>query len=169
MRTNLTILLLALATAAPLCAQAPSEATTLVIVRHAEKVTDDGTRNPPLTVEGQARAARLAYLLHDAGIDAVLSTDFRRTHDTGAPLADALGLPVTTYEEQGEALAGRLLRDHAGQQVLVVGHSNTVPRLLNALVGEARYEDLEEATEYDALFIVTVPAEGEPVVTLLRF
>lgn len=153
--------------ALPLFAQAPAGPTTIFLVRHAEKATDD-PRDPSLTPEGEARAALLARMLADAGIDAVYATDFRRTRGTAAPLAEALGHEVTLYAEQGPALAGRLLGAHRGQQVLVAGHSNTVPMLLNALVGAARYEDLDDA-EYDALFIVTVPAEGTPAVTLLRY
>lgn len=46
---------------------------------------------------------------------------------------------------------------NSGEAVLVVGHSNTVPMLLNAFVGEERYEWLGEQ-EYDALFAVSARA-----------
>ena len=52
--------------------------------------------------------------------------------------------------------------------VLVVGHSNTVPELLNAFVGEDRFEMLDE-DEYDALFVATVRGRGNAAVALLRF
>lgn len=141
--------------------------TTLILVRHAEKASD-GTRDPALTPEGTARAERLAELLADAGIDAVYSTPYQRTRQTAAPTAEALGQEVVTYKVQGEALADTLLRRHPGQKVLVVGHSNTVPQLLNALVGEERFEWLREQ-EFDALFVVSASERGAADVTLLRY
>lgn len=145
----------------------PAPLTTLYLVRHAEKA-DDGTDDPPLTAAGQARADRLAAMLRDAGIDAVYATRYRRNQETATPLADTLGLSVTTYEAQGSALADTLLARHAGDDVLVVGHSNTVPWLLNALVGAERYAQLAEDA-YDGLYVVTVAAPGRADVALLRF
>ncbi|RMH67641.1 MAG: hypothetical protein D6685_03310 [Bacteroidetes bacterium] len=148
-------------------AEAPPPLTTLYLVRHAEKA-DDGTDDPPLTEAGQARAERLAAMLQEAGIDAIYATRYRRNQETVAPLAEALGLAVTTHEVQGAALADTLLARHAGGDVVVVGHSNTVPWLLNALVGEARYDQLAE-DDYGGLYVVTVAAPGRADVALLRF
>ncbi len=159
------LLLLFLAAAFPAL---PSEGpTTLFIVRHAEKV-DDGTKDPPLADEGHARAEALARLLRDAGLNAVYATPYRRTQETAARLAEQLNLHVTTYEAQGAALADTLRSRHTGQQVLVVGHSNTVPMLLNALLGAERYQQLGEM-EYDALFVVTLAENGTAGVALLRY
>ena len=144
-----------------------ASATTLFVVRHAEKA-DDGTSDPPLTADGTARAERLAAMLRDAQIDAAYATGYRRTQATAAPLAEAAGISVTTYEEQGGELADLLLERHAGETVLVAGHSNTVPMLLNALVGDERFVQLAE-TEYDALFVVVAHTRGAVEVVPLRF
>jgi hypothetical protein len=77
-------------------------------------------------------------------------------------------VPITTHEVQGAELADTLLARHPGAQVLVAGHSNTIPSLVNALVGEERYAQLDEQ-EYDALFIVTARRPGDAEVTLLRY
>lgn len=172
----LPLLLAALAACqpSPVPADATADATaeaaveaapaTLYLVRHAEKA-DDGTDDPPLTDAGTARAQHLAAMLADAGIDAVYATRYRRNQETAAPLAEALGVPVTTYAAQGAALADTLRARHAGQDVLVVGHSNTVPQLLDALVGADAYDDLSEQ-EYDALFVVTAWADTADVALL---
>ena len=52
----------------------------------------------------------------------------------------------------------KLLAQHGGQRVLVVGHSNTLPPLIEAL-GVPRAPELTES-DYDDLFVVERPAEG---------
>ena len=107
-----------------------------VIVRHAEKVPD-GSDDPELTAAGRARAQAIADTLADTDVVAVYSTDTRRTRQTATPTAQAHGLPIIPYagEEPAQALATRLLDAHSSGTVLVVGHSNTVPALAQALCG----------------------------------
>ncbi len=66
-----------------------------------------------------------------------------------------------------EDLAATLRADHGGQTVLVVGHSNTVPPLVNAL-GAGPYENLTD-DEYDDLFVVTLAADGSTAAVRLRY
>jgi broad specificity phosphatase PhoE len=146
--------------------QAPAQdaPTTIVVVRHAEKVA--GTdRDPALTEAGQRRARTLIDVVGNARVAAVYTTQFKRTRETGQPLADRLGVPVTVVEagggdgrEKAAELATRILREHRGETVLVVGHSNTVPQIVEALSG-TRVPAIEDR-EYDHLFVVVVPATG---------
>jgi 2,3-bisphosphoglycerate-dependent phosphoglycerate mutase len=142
-------------------------ATTLILVRHAEKAAD-GTLNPPLTDLGTARAAELAYLLGHVELDAVYSTPFKRTEDTVLPTARAKGLEVQPYRADQEDFLDSVLKKYRGGTVLICGHSNTVPILANELLGREEYEQLDDAV-YDNLFIVTVPASGQARVLLIRF
>ncbi len=132
----------------------------VIVVRHGEKISAEDER---LTEAGKARGQRLARLLADAGIAAVYSTDTERTLGTARPLADARRLPVTVYEKP-KALAEKVRTEHGGDAVLVVGHSNTVPKLLNAF-GCAESVSIAD-DEYDNLFVV-VPKGNGPA-TLLR-
>ncbi len=161
MRNLLFFLLLGLTAAQ---AQQPETSTTIFLVRHAEKA--DQTDASPLTEKGKARAERLAETLRDANVQAVYSTAYVRTRETGRPLAEKSGLTVQTYEAKDEAFAKTIVKNHAGQRVLVVGHSNTIPKLVNALAGTT-LSNLAD-TEYDALFVVTVPKNGPPTVLTLR-
>ena len=43
--------------------------------------------DPLLSSAGEARAARLATMLAEAGVKAIYASEFRRTQDTGKPLA----------------------------------------------------------------------------------
>lgn len=136
--------------------------TTIVMVRHAEKA-DDGTSDPALTPLGQARAQRLAAMLAPMEIDAVYSTPYQRTRLTGKPTADLKNLTVRDYAPHDAEFLPKLLNEHPGETVLVVGHSNTIPNLVNALTGRT-FEQLEES-EYDKLFIVeVVKGEGRAMV-----
>lgn len=161
-----TLLLLAMSLAG-LPRPTAAQETPLVafLVRHAEKVAEP-TGDPPLTGQGQRRAAALADLLADAGIVAVWSTDYARTRDTAAPIAERLGLVPSLYDPGDLPGFANALRA-AGGRVLVVGHSNTTPQLI-ALLGGDPGTPIDDATEYDRLYIV-VQAPGGPVTTLLRY
>jgi phosphohistidine phosphatase SixA len=137
--------------------------TVVYLVRHAEKVPD-GT-DPALSAAGQVRAQGLASLLAETAIDVIHSTDFRRTRDTAMPLARRLGLSVVLYDpSRPEALVDAILG--AGGRHLVVGHSNTVPELVVLLGGDGG-PPIDEAAEYDRLYVVTRTGDG-PVRTELR-
>lgn len=103
--------------------------TSVVTVRHAEKQT--GVPDPGLTAAGQRRAEALRERLLRANIQAVYSTDTRRTRATAAPLAEALGLPVQLYRTPSQ-IAATIRAQHRGQAVLVVAHSNTLGLLVDA-------------------------------------
>ena len=138
--------------------------TTIFLVRHAEKV--DSSRDPDLSLDGKARAVRLMELLQDANVKAVYSTDYIRTRETARPLAEKRNLSVETYRPFDEAMVTGLKSSQAGN-VLVVGHSNTIPDLVNKLIGETRYEQLAD-TEYSKLFVVTID-EDKVSHYILRF
>jgi len=128
--------------------------TVIYLVRHAEK-DDDGTRNPPLTEEGHARATRLAGLLKDEGITKVFSTDYLRTKHTAMPLAAALGLEVELYDPRKPDEFAAQLKQMNGQSILIAGHSNSTPTLTNKILGEMKYQQLSEK-EYGKIFKVVI-------------
>ena len=129
-------------------------ATTIILVRHAEKA-DDGTSDPGLTPLGQVRAQRLAAMLAPARVSAVYSTPYRRNRLTAEPLADQEALDIQEYDAHDPDFIAGLAGKHPGGTILVVGHSNTVPAMVNTLTGTDQYGQLAEM-EYDKLFVVTV-------------
>lgn len=146
---------------------APAPATTVYIVRHAEKA--DASRDPALSAAGHARARALAHVVGDAGIDAIFVTDTERSRQTAAPTAAATGLTPTQYDARdAAALAATIAADHAGQQVLVVGHSNTLDDIAAAF-GITGLADLDES-QFDRLYVVRRGADGRDSEVLeLRF
>src|SRR5260221_521280 len=64
------------------CARQP---TTVLIVRHAEKMANAGG-DPDISPAGVARANALATVAGRAGVEAAYVTQYRRTRETAAPL-----------------------------------------------------------------------------------
>lgn len=134
---------------------------TVFVVRHAERTdtaaggTPMMAADPELSDAGRARAESLAVALKDARIVAIFSTEFKRTQATAAPLAKALGVQVTTINSKEPAKLIEAVKA-AGGNVLVVGHSNTVPAIVKDL-GVAGPVTVGDA-EYDNLFVVTLGA-----------
>lgn len=145
-----SVLGLALLILSPVMAEA---AEKVYLVRHAEKELND-SRDPALTADGHARAEHIARLLVPMGVTAVFSSDYIRTRDTAQPIADALETDIQLYDPREQDAFAETLRATEGV-ILVVGHSNTVPALVNILAG-TEYENLVEATEYSSLFIVNM-------------
>ena len=142
-----------------------SQATTTVLfVRHADRL-QGGADDPGLSPVGRRRAALLADVLADvdvvASVDAIYATQFKRTQQTAAPLAERLGLPVNVADADGGIeLANEILREHKGEIVLVIAHSNTIAPMIEELQGSKRLPDWPE-DDYDELYIVTIPWFGK--------
>jgi broad specificity phosphatase PhoE len=104
--------------------------------------------DPSLSEAGHARAASLAAMLKDAGVRAIFVTEFKRTQQTAAPLAKALGItPIVVSADDRSGLVARLKT--TADNALVVGHSNTVPEILKELgvttpvsIGDAAFDNL---------------------------
>ena len=139
------------------------------VVRHAERA-DSGqapammATDPDLSAAGRARAESLAAMLKDASITAIFVTQYKRTQQTAAPLAKALGITPTVVPSRDTAGLAARIAAHDGN-VLVVGHSNSVPAVVQAL-GRGKPFEIPE-TEFDNLFIVT--RGSSPSVARLRF
>lgn len=133
----------------PLFLGSASAQTTIFIVRHAEKA--DASKDTDLSKAGRGRAQALARTLRDANITAIYVTEFKRTQQTAAPLAGALGIHPVRLAAKDTATLTAKLRAARGN-VLVVGHGNTIPSLSKAL-GISKQLKIPE-NDYDELFIV---------------
>ena len=145
--------------------------TTVLLVRHADKSISGG-EDPLLSEQGQQRAQALADFLGDvdvvASVDAIFASQYRRTQQTAAPLAERLALAVNIADADDiEGTAAAILDDHKGQIVLVVGHRNTIPLLIEEFHG-SKQVDIDE-NDYDHLYIVTVPWFGKVKTLMFRY
>jgi len=146
--------------------------TTIIFVRHAEQTSHEET-DPSLNDAGRQRVAELTRQLVDAdvvaGIDAVYSTPFKRSQETAQPIADALDLPINSYDAADtETVLETILKNHKGKIILVVGHSNTVPVLI-ANLGASKNVPPIAQNEFDNIYIISIPWFGKTKTIRLRF
>jgi 2,3-bisphosphoglycerate-dependent phosphoglycerate mutase len=127
-------------------------APVIFIVRHAEKATTGG-KDPDLSVQGKRRAEALANILKDSQITAVFVTEFKRTQETGAPIARAAHVSPTVIPANDTGILVEKLRTLNGN-ALVVGHGNTIPELLKTL-GIATPVNIPE-DDYAEIFAVVL-------------
>jgi broad specificity phosphatase PhoE len=146
----------------------PGSATTVFLVRHADKAgpnIDD--LHDPL---GTDRAEKLVHVLGSAEITAIYHSDTVRSQKTGAPLAGHLQMTPVEYPALStQQLAAEIRANHAGERVLVVGHSNTVPDIIDEL-GGVRLADIPDSV-YDNLYVITLCpcALGTPPVVNMKY
>jgi broad specificity phosphatase PhoE len=147
--------------------------TTVIVMRNAETESSVGIVDPPLSAAGEARAALLARMFGDANalghVDAIYVSPALRNRLTAAPLAARLGIPATVAPaDDPRGLARRALREHAGGRVLIVGHADTVPRVVAALSGNPKIPEIGDQ-EYGTMYIITVPRIGRANLLRLHY
>lgn len=135
------------------------EVTTFILVRHAEKASD-GTDDPGLRPQGEGRANRLAYMLKDIPFDGIYSTDFKRTRNTVAPIADVESIEVQLYEPKKLEEIQKMYVMHHGGTILVCGHADNIPWTANQLTGKETYKDYTD-DEYGVILVVSVIEMGK--------
>lgn len=165
------ILLLCLCLWTAAASAADAAATTVVLVRHAEKAATP-KQDPPLSEAGLLRAQRLADALQSARIAAIVVTPYLRTQQTAAPLAQRNGLQPQAVAAAGDtaaharAVAAAVIA-HAGVNTLVVGHSNTVPAIIEALGGPAVAAIGDD--EFDRLYTLVLQPGVTPALIESRY
>jgi phosphohistidine phosphatase SixA len=101
-----------------------------------------------------------------ANVTTIITTQWLRTRNTAAPTAKSLGITpevLTTGDPNHAQKVAAAVRAHRGQTVLVVGHSNTIPAIIEALGARSPAAICE--MEYDKVFLVRVAADGTASVT----
>lgn len=113
------------------------------VVRHAEKMSPWSDNNPPLSPSGYQRAEALADRFENTKLDKIIVSTYRRTQETAAPTAEAQGLtPVILPAHSIEQVTEEILKSSTTKTVLVVGHSNTVPSIIQTLDPSAQVEEI---------------------------
>jgi broad specificity phosphatase PhoE len=135
----------------------------VVIVRHAEKATND-PKDPDLSQAGHARAETLARILKGSSITAIFATEFKRTQETAAPTSTSTGVATTIVPGKDIPALVSKLRQLTGN-ALVVAHGNTIPDIIKAL-GIAQPIQIPD-DEYNDLFVVTLG--DKPQLLRLRY
>ena len=139
--------------------------TVIFLVRHAEKL--DSSKDPELSEAGMQRAQDLATLLRSAKIEHIFSSDYKRTRHTAAPTAKLFHVKTELYDPRHLETIAKKLKETGGRS-LVVGHSNSTPELVKVLGGDPGIP-INEAGEYDRLYVLTMSKDGQVSTVLLRY
>jgi broad specificity phosphatase PhoE len=144
-----------------------ASAATIILVRHADR-NSGMSADALLSPAGEERARQLSQVLKDAKIQRIYVTEVRRTQQTAEPIAGRLHLqPIVVAKKDIDALVGQLQKLGDNQTVLVVGHADTVPLIIQRLGGGGvpAFPD----SEYDRLTVLVTGARGEAQVVTLRY
>ena len=143
---------------------------TLVLLRHAD--VDDPPTPPPanwspeLNSRGRRRSEALADLLEGAGVATIIVSPVLRTHQTATPLAERLGLALQVTPTWSQT-ATEALSSESGDVVLVIGHSNTIPKIINSVGGPMSGTEILEG--HEDLFIITIVTPGSASFLHLKY
>ena len=155
-------------TASPPRLAFPDSSTTVFVVRHAEKMPPTVAADPPLSAAGFKRAQALAHALGAAEVSAIYTSERLRARQTALPLATKLGDSLRVVNGSDiPALARRIREECVGRTVLVIGHSDTVPLIVQELSG--LYVPPMKDDEFDLLYVVTLFRDRPARVIRLRY
>ncbi len=139
--------------------------TTYYLIRHAEKDrSDPANRNPQLTEAGLQRAENWAALFKEIAFDRIYSTNYNRTMQTAMATANDQGITIENYDPV-DMYSEDFKAQTVGKTVLIVGHSNTTPRFVNAITGKDTYPDMAD-NDNGSLYVVTVAGDEKKVQVL---
>jgi 2,3-bisphosphoglycerate-dependent phosphoglycerate mutase len=141
--------------------------TVFVFVRHAEKETQGD--DPNLSEVGKNRAKHLAEILKNLNINRIGYSNTKRAQATAAPLLGMINCSTDVYAKTvTEPYLLSTMEACKGKAVLVVGHSNSIPEMINILVGEKKINDIPD-DEFDNLYIVSVINKGNAKVMAYKY
>ena len=133
----------------------PVGISTFYFIRHAEKDrSNPEDQNPELSQSGLGRAMHWNEIFKDVQLDAIYSTDYARTSMTAAPTSVARDIDIEYYDPSIIDLE-QFKADNLNKNVLVVGHSDTTPDFVNKMLGEQKYNSMDDA-DNGSLFIVQI-------------
>lgn len=134
--------------------------STFYFIRHAEKDrTDPENPDPELNQDGLDRAIRWAEVFDAIPLDVVYSTNYERTSMTAAPTSVKKDIDIKYYDPSSLDMEEFKLVNE-GKNVLVVGHSNTTPMLVNKMIDLEKYDQMDDL-DNSSLFIVRI-IDGVP-------
>ena len=142
----------------------PVDAQEIIfLIRHAER--DFSSTDGGLVEAGRDRALAWAGVFADVDLDAIITSEMRRTRPTAAPISDSLDIPprvFTRYDVEG--LVDLLRTEYADDRVLLVGHSSSIPQIIRALGSD----EWISISDYNDLFIVDLDEDGSVSVVQLN-
>ncbi len=130
--------------------------TSYFLIRHAEKA--DSSKDTNLSEKGLERAANWDRILQNIPFDAVYATIYKRTQQTALPTANRNHKNIIVYNHK-ELDVLKFKKETLGKNVLIVGHSNSIPGFVNALIGQSKYKEIDESV-FGNLYLVVIKGDN---------
>lgn len=122
------------------------------LVRHADRLGELDR----LSSEGIIRSKKLSEILKTKQIDALYSTATDRTIETIKPFSEKTGLPIWIYDPTDQlSLYNEIINDKTHKNFLIVGHSNTVPKLTSLFFTKADTSDIHK-NDYSRIYTIII-------------
>jgi 2,3-bisphosphoglycerate-dependent phosphoglycerate mutase len=151
-----------------LCLLSSYSQQTFYIVRHAEKA--DNSNDPQLSQQGIDRAVDLEKYLASKKLDTVFTSTFKRTMLTGLTVSLPRAIPQLTIDQQNQQALNEFIQRmksiKTDKDILIVGHSNTVPTIVQGLCGQSVATIAEN--DYDNIYIIEIK-NGNKTLTQLTY
>lgn len=130
-----------------------AQKTTVYVVRHAEKDLSNPTNtDPDLNEEGLQRSFDLLEELKKEKIEAIFSTNLKRTIQTAKPLLELINKKIIIYDPKNNAeLIKTIIEKYNGKKVLIIGHSNTILKMVKDFGAEPSINQVQDS-QYNLLF-----------------
>ena len=142
-----------------------SDVTQIYIIRHTEKA-DETAENPELSAAGIERAKYWKEVFQHIEFDQVFTTDFVRNIQTAEIISTDNSIkPELYYPMSFDVL--KFINLIRGEKVLIIGHSNTIPDMVNRLIDETRYPPMSHEN-YNILYIVNINKNGDTSSSMLH-
>jgi len=141
---------------------------TIYLIRHAEKQKIKGNKNPELTRQGFSRANILADSLGYLMEGIIYSSEFARSQQTVVPLSEKWNTNIKIHRASDPDGQIDKALSHCGKIVIIAGHSNTLPELINLFgikdeitIEDEQYGDLYMIRWQNSLPILTITHVGD--------
>ena len=127
--------------------------TTFYLIRHAEKDrSNPNEKNPNLTSKGLARANHWAKYFDSIPLNSIYTTSYKRTMQTIDPVSRKKNIEPKIYSPNKINIQN-FIKTNYGKNILISGHSNTTPDMVNRLINEKKYEDMLDS-DNKSLYVV---------------
>jgi DNA-binding winged helix-turn-helix (wHTH) protein/phosphohistidine phosphatase SixA len=145
--------------------ESESNVTQIYILRHAEK-SDSSSKNPNLSSKGIKHANYWKKVLQYVKFDRVLTTDYIRSIKTAKIISGELNIEPEIYHPMSFEIL-KFIQDIQGEKALIIGHSNTIPDMVNRLIDESKYPPMSHEN-YNLMYLITIDKNGDTSSSLMH-
>lgn len=134
--------------------------STYYLIRHAEKeIEDSENEDPYLSDKGTDRALLYERIFMNITFDQIYSTNTKRALQTVTPIGMDNNTEIKIYDSKA-LVTEEFFKENLGKNILIVGHSNTIPQIANELIKDEYFQEMDEQ-DYGSVYVITLAGTGK--------